>query len=220
MNINLLCLITKCDNINKIKNILDHYKLPLNFTMEAYGTASASILKYFGLDEYKQSIYFSIIPDNMEFYLLKEIENELKFTKPGNGIGYTVPISSSSKYISDIVNKKEMEGVAMKNVIKKHLIVTIVQSGYASMVMESAKKKGANGGTILNGRGLESKNAVKFLGFSIEPEKDIVLIVIDDKIKKDVMEEITDKVGIRTKGKGICFSIPVSNTIGIGEEYE
>ncbi|MEE0931069.1 MAG: hypothetical protein UIM53_08715, partial [Acutalibacteraceae bacterium] len=70
----------------------------------------------------------------------------------------------------------------------KHLIMTIVNEGYAEKVMTEAKKKGATGGTTINGRGLASGKAIKFIGLSIEPEKDIILILVPSEKKKDIME--------------------------------
>ena len=35
--------------------------------------------------------------------------------------------------------------------------------------------------------------------------------------KKKVMSEITDAVGLSKDGRGICFSIPVDNVVGLQE---
>ena len=101
-----------------------------------------------------------------------------------------------------------------------HLIITITEEGYSETVMTVAKKNGATGGTLIKGSGLGNKDAVKFLGFSIEPEKDISLIVIENKLKQKLMTAITEKVGLTTKGKGICFCLPISQVIGLGKEVK
>lgn len=98
------------------------------------------------------------------------------------------------------------------------LIVLIVLQGYSSMAMDAAKRVGANGGTLIHGIGLGSKEATKFLGITIEPEKDVVLILTDKKDKKKVMTEITDAVGLSKEGRGICFSMPVDNVVGLQEK--
>ena len=96
----------------------------------------------------------------------------------------------------------------------KSLIFTIVTEGYFEEVMNAAKKSGATGGTLIKGRGLQAKEATKILGISIDPEKEIVMIIVDNDIKIKVMEAINKKVGLNTDGKGICFSIPVDAAIG------
>jgi len=84
--------------------------------------------------------------------------------------------------------------------------------------MTAAKKRGATGGTVIRGRGLGNKEALKLFGFEIEPGREVILNVVEEKIKNVVMEEITKEVGIKTPGKGVCLSIPVDNIIGINKE--
>ena len=102
----------------------------------------------------------------------------------------------------------------------KHLIVTISNEGYAENIMNAAKKAGATGGTTINGRGLETDKIIKFLGISIEPEKDIVLILADSDKKNDIMEEILESCGLKTPGAGICFSLPVDHVVGLDKELQ
>ena len=104
------------------------------------------------------------------------------------------------------------------NKVKQHLIVTIVNEGYAEKVMSFAKKKGATGGTTLSGRGLETEKAIKFLNISIEPEKDVVLNLVPSDKKNDIMNEIVEGCGLKTPGAGICFSLPVDNVIGLSKQ--
>ncbi|MDD4734354.1 MAG: P-II family nitrogen regulator, partial [Bacilli bacterium] len=82
------------------------------------------------------------------------------------------------------------------------------------------KKVGARGGTLINARGLGYKEAVQFLGFKLEPERELVLIVADEKIKNKLMEEIVKKVGIATPGKGLCFAIEIDQAIGLDNIVE
>ena len=55
------------------------------------------------------------------------------------------------------------------------LILTIVERGYADDVMDAAKAAGARGGTILHARGTGSKEAEKFFGIIVQPEKELIL---------------------------------------------
>jgi len=181
------------------------------------GTASPSLLDYFGLTETRKSVYFGIIPDYLSTQILNHISKEFKIESPRTGIVFTVPISSSNKYLSTIFDKdkKIEEKDVMDNKDKYHLIVTIVLEGHLEQVMNAAKRVGATGGTVIRGRGLGNKEAIKFLGLELEPERDVVLNIVEEKIKKDVMEEITKAVGIKTKGKGVCISLPIDSAIGI-----
>lgn len=94
------------------------------------------------------------------------------------------------------------------------LIITIVNRDFADEVMEAARSKGARGGTIINARGTAGEVEKQF-NISIQPEKELVMIVASHDIKSAIMEEITLKAGLNTEGKGIIFSIPVESAAGL-----
>lgn len=103
----------------------------------------------------------------------------------------------------------------------KELIVIISNGGYADELMEVAKTKGAFGGTIIHGRGSASKDVEHFLGITIQPEKDLILMIVDMEIRNQIMQEVSAKLGVGTKAHAICFSIPVDATVGIKDQvYE
>lgn len=102
----------------------------------------------------------------------------------------------------------------------KELIIAICNMGSADEVMNTAKSKGAGGGTIIHGRGSAKKDAAHFLGFTIRPEKELVLIIVDDTIRNDVMREINAKNGVGTAAHAICFSVPVDATVGLPVKLE
>lgn len=218
-NIKLLIIIADKTKQKDITKIIKKYNLYFNYIIPGYGSASSSLLDYFGLNEVKKQIYLSIIPNKLETELLYQLKKNLSLQEVGTGISFTIPISSSVKYLADVYTKtnvfEEDKKMARQNTY--HLIITITEEGYSETVMNVAKKNGATGGTLIKGSGLGNKDAVRFLGFSIEPEKDITLIVIENKLKNKVMAAITESTGINTKGKGICFSLPISQAIGLGE---
>ncbi len=43
-------------------------------------------------------------------------------------------------------------------------------------------------------------------------------MLVDSKIKDNILKEIYETVGIKTPGQGIAFSLPVSNAIGIDKQ--
>ena len=97
----------------------------------------------------------------------------------------------------------------------KEMILVICNNGSADDVMEAAKSKGARGGTILHGRGSASKDAAKFLGFTIQPEKELIMIIVDKETRNPIMQEISAKHGVGTQAHAICLSIPVDATVGL-----
>lgn len=227
--IEFLCIISNYKEDKIIKPLYEKYNMPFNLATYGEGTASSSLLEYFGIEEIKKYIYLSLINSSDKKDILNDIVTSLELNEAGNGICFTIPLSSSTKYIMDKFDKKENTMETKKVNIdnnensidsKKnhHLIVTIITEGYSEAVMNTAKKAGAGGGTLINGRSLYQKNSkMEFFGFSIEPEKDVVLIVTDDEIKNDVMNAIVKETGLKTKGGGIVFSLPISDVVGLHE---
>lgn len=202
------------NNEKKLKNILKKYKLNFNVMTYGSGTASLSLLTYFGLDKVKKSLYFSLIPSSIEEKVLQELETKLKLKQIGEGIGFTISLTSSNKFIKDILDK---EGDMMKNKDEYELIITIVKEGYSDLVMQAAKKEKATGGTVIYGRSLGSSRTI-LANLTIEPEKDIVLNIVPKEIKKQVMESINKETGVKTEARGLIMSIPIDNVIGLHEE--
>ena len=94
-------------------------------------------------------------------------------------------------------------------------IFCIVNSGYSEAVMDAAKRFGARGGTVINARGTASKEAETMFHITIEPEKEIVMILVPTKIKDDVLHALYKEVGLETPGQGIAFSMPVDGVVGV-----
>ena len=95
------------------------------------------------------------------------------------------------------------------------VILCIVNSGFSDFVMDAAKKYGAKGGTVIHGRGTAAKDAEKFFNITIQPEKEIIMILANTKIKDQIMKGLYDVVGVNTPAQGIAFSLPVDDVIGI-----
>ena len=218
----LFITISDKDKTDRIVRLFKRYNINYSCSINAKGTASGSLLSYFGLDEVKKNIVLSVIPCVLENKLLYLLHNKLELYKPGNGICFSLGITSANRYLSSIYSNLSTlkEEYSLEKEKEYELIILIVSEGYANSAMDAAKRVGANGGTLINGIGLGSEEATKFLGITIEPEKDVVLILVEKDEKKKIMKEITDEVGLSHEGRGICFSIPVDNVIGLSQNVE
>ena len=94
-------------------------------------------------------------------------------------------------------------------------IFCIVNSGYSEMVMDAAKKFGARGGTVLSGRGTANPEAEKLFGITVEPEKEIVMILVSAELKDKILSALYDEVGLNSAGQGIAFALPVDSVVGL-----
>ena len=98
---------------------------------------------------------------------------------------------------------------------KYSVIVVIVNEGHSDKVMDAARDAGARGGTIAHARGSGTKDIESKYGIVITPQKEMLYILVDEKIRDKVMEAVNTAAGLDTMGQGIVFSLPVDNVSGI-----
>ena len=98
---------------------------------------------------------------------------------------------------------------------KHEVIFCIVNAGFSEAVMDTAREVGARGGTVLHASGTANPDAEKLFGITIEPEKDVVMILVQSEIRDAVLHALYNSVGLKTEGKGIAFSLPVQDVVGL-----
>ncbi len=106
----------------------------------------------------------------------------------------------------------------MSHSFRYEMIYAIVNAGFADTVMEAARAYGARGGTVIHGRGTASGDAERMFGITVQPEKEIVMIVVPTELRNDILHTIYRKAGLETPGQGIAFSLPVDEVVGFGKE--
>lgn len=99
------------------------------------------------------------------------------------------------------------------------LVMTVVKRGFETDVLEAAQKAGHNGATVMQAKGV-SKIQRKFLGFSIDPETTIVLMIVKDELVLDVIKNIYSVVDFKSEARGMVFALPVSLVAGLSDAYE
>ncbi len=92
---------------------------------------------------------------------------------------------------------------------KFELIVCIVNAGFSQNVMAAARKAGAKGGSILRGRGSANPESEEFFNITIQPDKEVILILASTETKDAILRSIYHDSGLTTEANGIAFSLPV-----------
>ncbi|MGI5901841.1 MAG: P-II family nitrogen regulator [Desulfitobacteriia bacterium] len=98
---------------------------------------------------------------------------------------------------------------------KFELIVTIVEWGFSEEVVEASKAAGAEGGTIIRGRGTGIHENIKLFGLNIEPEKEIVLTLVKAEQTEKILSAIVEAVELEKPHRGIAFVLDVERAVGI-----
>lgn len=101
-----------------------------------------------------------------------------------------------------------------KNKEDYDLVIAIIARGFADYVISAARDAGATGATIIYGRG--TADADKYvMGISLQPEREVILILVEKKDRRKIMQEIADKTSLLEEGRGVCFSLPVDDVYGV-----
>ncbi len=191
------------------------------------GTARKAILNYLGLGETEKDVVISAVRVEGGLKALRRLMQALRLDAPGRGIAFTINISSvgglkTLEYLKGIDKNStdEKETASKYEVIEmdnhEHsLVITIVNRGFSDQVMEAATRAGARGGTVLHARGAGHQEAEKFFGITIQPEKEVVLILVKKEQKQAIMQEICKDAGLSTPGHGFSLSLPVDDALGV-----
>ena len=101
-----------------------------------------------------------------------------------------------------------------KNKSEYDMIVAIIGRGFSDYVVSAARDAGATGATIVYGRGTADADKQVF-GISLQPERELVLILVKSNERRTIMQAISDKTSLMEEGRGLCFSLPVSEVFGL-----
>jgi len=225
----LVFFIVDWHRANIVSNVCVEEKVRFHFTSVGMGTANSDALDLLGIGSSEKAVVICLEQEVGIPVLMKEVRKKLKSYGPGAGIAFTVPFSAINDPILLIfkqsIHKNEKiaadiasEGENMTDEYSHDLIVSIVNHGFSDELMNTAREAGARGGTVLNARGQAHAGAVKFFGVSVQDEKELILILTGREEKVAIMQAICEKHGLNSNAKGIVFSLPVDNVIGLSLE--
>lgn len=95
------------------------------------------------------------------------------------------------------------------------LIVTIVNKGSSEIIIKASKSAGAEGGTIIPGRGTGIREKQMLWGIPIEPEKDIILTIVPRERTQAILQAIVEQGKLNQPGAGISFVLELKKIAGI-----
>ena len=102
------------------------------------------------------------------------------------------------------------------------LIVAFVDDSKTEAVIDAAREAGATGVTVISnarGEGLEPKKT--FFGLSLEMQRDLLLMVVEEYRCRVILEKINE-VGEfdSTSGRGIAVQLDVEDAVGVAHQVE
>jgi nitrogen regulatory protein PII len=100
------------------------------------------------------------------------------------------------------------------------LIIIIVKKDLSRKIIKTCVDAGSEGGTVFHGKGTGKHETGSILGVKIEPHKDIILTLVEDKIVDEVLKNITNVAELDKPGTGIAIVLNSKNITGIAHLLE
>lgn len=209
-----LAVIVNRDKGNLVGNICHQHHLYFAYACLGQGLADSELLNYLGIGEIEKELVFTFVPVDKLHAVQNAIAQAIHIDKPGSGILFTLPISGiSSLLLKNILLDEIKETEPMENG-NYALIAAIINKGYHENLMDTAKKAGAAGGTLLHARSLDSEESQSFMGLNVQAEKEVILILTSMDKKTAIMSAINQGYGLKTEACGHIIALPVENVLG------
>ena len=146
--------------------------------MIAFGTVKSKVLDFLGIQETRKELILTAGHGDFLDGLMDELNKKFNLTRKNFGIAFRMPLS----FINIKNTLDDEKPVFKREEVKtmKSAIFTVVNRGKASEVVDASLEAGARGGTIIHARGSGLNQTKLIFDMEIEPEKEIVLTIVDD----------------------------------------
>lgn len=205
---------------NQYINMMKEHGLFLNYQCVGEGTASSEMMDLLGLGSNDKDIMISFgthkALDNLCGEFNKLLGNHMGY----GGISMVISPSAFSRITAEIIKRNSTgivkgDGNNMHSEFEYSLILISVNRGFTEGVMQTAKKAGATGGTIIKARLAEAQEIEAYAGTALNDEKEIVTILAPNSIRNQILEDVNAEFGLKSEAQGNVFSIPVDKVFKI-----
>jgi len=97
------------------------------------------------------------------------------------------------------------------------LLIAFVEDSKTDAILDAARAAGATGATVVTsarGEGLEKSRT--FLGLTLETQRDVLLLLVEEHLSRHILETIRDVGEFDTRpGAGIAFQLDVEDAVGV-----
>lgn len=99
--------------------------------------------------------------------------------------------------------------------MKFSVLVAILADELEDKAIDVARNAGAEGVTILNGRGIGAQEKKSFFGLTYEGSQSVLIFVLERKLSLHVMKQLVKALDLRRDSKGVVFTLPLEHLAGI-----
>lgn len=216
-----------------------------SFLAMGVGTAGGDIMALLGLDNVDKDVVLSLVSATDLPDMLGDIAGRRFIRTVGKGIAFTLPLSGIGALFEAALTQRmekdlEKEDTPMEQEIPANtpqpeaspkeaqppkqdpyrseglsLVLAIANPGYTDTIMERAKAAGATGGTVIYARGVGHDGASRFLGITLQSDKEIIAILTPAEQRLPIMQAVNQGFGLRAEAKAVVFSLPVEDFVQV-----
>ena len=215
----LLSIVGRGKGVQYIK-MVKSMGLYLNYQLVGSGTASSEMMDILGLGNNDKDIMLSFGTYKAIDRLCGEFSKTIGTRGSFGGIAMVISPSAFSRITAEIINRNSTKiekgnGNNMHSEFDYSLILISVNRGYTDAVMQTAKKAGATGGTVIKARLAEAQELEAYANQKLEEEKEIVTILAPNSIRNQILEDVNREYGLKSEAQGTVLSVPVDKVFKI-----
>lgn len=95
------------------------------------------------------------------------------------------------------------------------LVIAVIDEKLTENLLDKVDEVGVTGSTIIPGRGRSAFSKLKFMGITVEPRRDVIIILSTRDKSKKVLNTIKDYGQLHKPGQGIVFVLEVKEAAGL-----
>lgn len=205
----------------KYMDTLTEKGIAFHMQMTAHGTAPSEMMDIFGLGNTDKDVVISYATEKTGKAYVEEITKNVGAAGSFGGLLMCFRLSAINRLTAEIINRsapetEEKGGTKrMANTHKQQLILVTVNQGFTNQVMQTAKKAGAMGGTILRARLASADKLEQYGDIAAQEEKEVIAILAPVGVASKIMEEVNKEHGFHTDACGMITALPVDKAYKI-----
>ena len=217
----MLFSIVEREKGKKLTKTLNSKNINMHFQFVGFGTAPSEMMDIFGLGNNDKDIIISLAPEIAVKNLMSDFGNNFSNYSEYGGLMIVLKMSAVNRLVAEILNHNPPQNTSkekksnMKNEHNHQLIFISVDQGYSDLVMQTAKRAGATGGTVMKGRLAESDYFIELSQVDIKEEREMICILAPDTVSGAIMESVNEKFGLTSSAHGVICSVPIEKAYKI-----
>jgi hypothetical protein len=219
--VRMLVAITERGNGNTITRKMENMGVGCLMRCYGQGTASSEMMDILGLGSSEKDIVIAMGKESAVEDVILEYSDTLRSAGRGGGIMMLLSPTAVGNLTATILSMctastpESREVKPMKNEHQHSLILITVNQGYTDQVMQTAKKAGAMGGTILRARLASADKLEQYGDIAAQQEKEVIAILAPVGTAAKIMEEVNKEHGFHTEACGMITALPVDKAYKI-----